>query len=163
MRLLILIFFALSVPVANAITLETICNNKDCFTSGWVTTEPGTDYLLTCQCKSGDCVNQGWESQDNRNSTFDVTCKPGGCFTEGWTSVQNDKGLVLIDVVLCKEGSCLTHGWDIITTYDGDGEVTCKGNDCSSFGGLSYWRGQLSETTCYNSDCYRYGWHSNIR
>jgi hypothetical protein len=147
---------------ATARILETTCNNQNCFRDGWTTTEPGTDYLLRAKCTNNDCARFGWESVDNRGSSFSVTCRALGCFTTGWTSVENDNGNILFDFVTCKGKSCLTNGWDILSTYDGGGEVACKNNDCSRFGGLSYWRGKFSETYCYEGDCYRFGWAAEI-
>ncbi|MCB0367568.1 MAG: hypothetical protein H6624_16350 [Bdellovibrionaceae bacterium] len=162
MKVLILFAVVLSAGSVFAKTLETRCIKNDCFRFGWMTTEPSTDYQLTCTCTDGDCMNVGWESADNRNSTFSVECKVGGCFTKGWKSVQNDNGMVLIDIVTCKSDSCLTHGWDIAASYGPGGEVICKNSDCHQFGGISFWRGKISETFCINSNCYRSGWVAEI-
>jgi len=142
--------------------LETRCISEDCFKYGWSTVEPGTDYQLNCKCTQGDCKNAGWKSVDNRDSRYFVRCKTGGCFKMGWISRQIDKGKILIDVVTCKNESCLTDGWDIISSYGRGGVVTCKNNDCRQFGGISFWRGKNSETSCIDSDCYKYGWMADI-
>jgi hypothetical protein len=156
---LTLFFFS---QISLAKLLETKCTNGDCFKYGWVTTEPGTDYVLNCTCTSNDCKKFGWKSIDNRNSSYTVNCKSAGCFAEGWTSLQNDNGKILIDVVHCKDSSCLSKGWNIVSTYDKGGEVTCKSDDCSRFGGISFWRGKVSETSCYADDCYKNGWAARI-
>jgi hypothetical protein len=163
MRLAALLLFTFTLQIAHAKFLETKCNDSDCFSYGWTTIEPGTDYLLKSTCTNNDCVNVGWSSLDNRNSSYLVMCKAGGCFEHGWVSYQNDNGLILIDNVSCKNSDCLSNGWNIDSTYDEGGEVICKNNDCGKFGGFSYWRNEISETKCLNSDCYRYGWTADIQ
>jgi hypothetical protein len=162
LKIFIAAILVLIANTADAKNLETICNQQDCFKNGWITTEPGTDYLLKCECIDGDCENVGWKSVDNRGSTFIVRCKSGGCFVDGWRSLQNDQDKILIDLVTCKEDNCLTYGWSIFASYDKGGEVTCKRDDCRRFGGFSNWRKEHSETNCINGDCYRYGWTADI-
>lgn len=163
MKILTVIFFLGLSFIANGKTLETKCNNNNCFESGWNTTEPGTDYLLEAQCIGNDCRTKGWVSSDNRDSNYHVKCKSGDCFQNGWISFQNDQGKILVDITTCKNNDCLTYGWDIATSYGEDGEAICKKDDCREFGGISYWRGQISETSCIDSDCYRNGWSAEIQ
>ena len=147
---------------AKATFLETKCNNQDCFTWGWTTTSPDSDYYLQAQCKENDCQNLGWQSLDNRSSEYNVKCKVGGCFVKGWVSVERaEKGALRIDIVNCKNDDCLTYGWTIKNGFS-EGDVTCKNENCREFGGFSFWRGLHSETTCINSSCYSNGWTANI-
>lgn len=161
MKILLVIFMLYS-SGALAKHLETKCNDNSCFDFGWVTTEPGTNYLLEASCIDGDCRSKGWKSSDNRNSTYLVKCKRNSCFENGWVSIQKDRGDILVDIVTCKNNDCLSYGWDIATSYGDVGEAMCKNNDCRKFGGISHWRGQLSETNCIDSDCYNSGWTADI-
>jgi hypothetical protein len=53
----------------------------------------------------------------------------------------------------------LQYGWKVRTGYDlMGGNVVCNNNDCSRYGGKSFWRGRPSQTTCYAGNCYKYGW-----
>lgn len=141
---------------------ETICKKQDCFKYGWITTSDA-GYEMNTVCKNRDCTKFGWHSEANDQSRYDVVCRAGGCFEDGWHSVQSVGGDNLYDDVFCKFGSCLTYGWTVRTGYDlMGGDVTCNKNNCSKFGGRSFWRGRPSETICYRGDCYKYGWTLNI-
>lgn len=153
----ILLSLLLSLQVYAADKFETYCKQGDCFRHGWLTT--GDSYSLDTVCKNNDCSQYGWSSLANDQSTYDVTCKKGGCFVTGWHSSQLVDGVKLDDEVSCKSGQCLVYGWTVQTGYDlMGGDVTCHQNDCSKYGGYSFWRGRDSHTSCYHGDCYHYGW-----
>ncbi len=146
-----------SFTFAGVLKYETLCKGNDCFKNGWTTI--GTNFRLETECKKQDCSRYGWSSVANDNSTYEVNCQIGGCFKMGWHSVQNIKGKKFHDSVTCKFGSCLNYGWTVATGYDlMGGNVQCYGNDCSKYGGTSFWRGRPSQTACYSKDCYHRGW-----
>lgn len=155
--ILLLTLFIGSLSFAEIQKFETACKNQDCFRNGWITTAP--HYVLDTNCKNQDCKKLGWNSVANDHSTYEVTCRQGGCFQDGWASTQNLKGNVYYDDVLCRNSNCLTNGWTVRTGYDVlGGDVVCNNNDCSKFGGESFWRGRPSRTVCYEADCYHKGW-----
>ena len=56
----------------------------------------------------------------------------------------------------------LVYGWTVKTGYDlSGGNVTCGNFDCSRYGGVSFWRGKASKTSCQDWDCYGKGWVSD--
>lgn len=161
MKFFILFAMFISIPV-KSLTFETRCRFKDCFREGWTTTIGKNNYKLECYCKDNDCINKGWSSSDSLGSYYDVICQPGGCTKEGWYSREFDNGVYRFDYVTCKYADCLKYGWTIKSSYDAGGEVTCFENDCSRFGGFSFWRGRRSRTLCYGHDCYKNGWSLEI-
>lgn len=154
----ILAFLVLFSTSVFAVTkFETHCKDADCFKNGWITT--AKNYTLDTVCKNNDCSKYGWSSVANDNSTYEVTCRSGGCFKKGWYSTQEVNDSLYHDDVTCAAGNCLRYGWTVKTGYDlMGGNVRCNANDCSKFGGTSYWRGRPSETMCYDYDCYHNGW-----
>ena len=139
-------------------TLETSCHQGDCLNRGWTTIERATGYRLEALSTENNCAKHGWSSNDTDGSHYQVACKDGGCFETGWFSTEYLNGVYLYDDVTCKDGGCLVTGWTVRSSYDAGGTASCYRDDCSRFGGHSFWRGKRSRTTCYGNDCYHRGW-----
>jgi hypothetical protein len=161
-KLVLYLVLFLSLETLAVTTFETTCKQDDCFRFGWITTGPDY-YRLDTVCKNFDCNEYGWTSLANDFSTYEVVCKKRSCFNEGWNSLQRVNAWTFEDEVTCKDQQCLISGWTVKTGYDlMGGNATCHQDDCSKYGGYSFWRGRDSHTSCYQGDCYHKGWRLYI-
>ncbi len=150
-------FFFLFLLSSSTWAADVTCNLNDCFRNGWsFYSVQGTN---TVTCVGSDCLNMGWTQQDNFGHVNAASCKPGGCFTNGWFEAQQYYPYYSFNTY-CKAGGCLISGW---TTYHQSGQivtdVTCTNMSCARFGWyMSNFQAPGSQTQCKGGDCFRYGW-----
>ena len=158
MKILFTILLFLSPTLTFAKTLEVSCHNSDCFTYGGIITEPGTSYKYDYSCLDDDCKTKGWTGTDSLGTTYNIRCIESDCIHRGYISTESNAGKIYVENTKCIQNDCLAFGWEIESGNKSTGWATCKHNDCVKYGGIAFWRGMKSETTCHGGNCYKFGW-----